>query len=78
MVTDVIETIVKGSTTEFLNIPEKEFFSKYKTITNESAQKCTKDYFREKKLKIDLKVIDVKLEEDTHNVKITLDRISSK
>ncbi|GAA0181914.1 hypothetical protein SH2C18_43750 [Clostridium sediminicola] len=74
MLTNAMVTIVKGSTIEFLNIPEKEYLSKYKSISNECAQKCIQDYFDGKNIDINSKVIDVKLEPEIHNVKITLDR----
>lgn len=74
MLTNAMVTIVKGSTIEFLNIPEKEYLSKYESINKECAKKCIQDYFDGKNIDINSKVIDVKLEPEIHNVKITLDR----
>jgi hypothetical protein len=74
MLTNVLETIVKGSTIEFLNIPENEFIANYENIDKEAAKKCTEDYFNSKNIDVKSNIMEIKLYKDTHNVQITLDR----
>lgn len=45
---NIFETVIKGSTTEFLNIPEEDYFFSYDKLTKEAAQEITDLYFKMK------------------------------
>ncbi|WP_461205568.1 hypothetical protein [Clostridium sp. DL1XJH146] len=70
---NVVETIIKGSNKEFLNIPRDEYRSEYNKINIESAQLYTDQYFKLKNIEATPNVVDVELEPEFDNVKITIE-----
>ena len=69
----IFETIVKGSNTVFLDLPEEEYISKYKTISMDSAQNLAEKYFKYRGKKVVPQVQDLHLSEDIHRIKITVE-----
>ncbi|MCY6959718.1 hypothetical protein [Clostridium brassicae] len=73
MLDNVFETIVIGSNTEFLDIPEKDFFSNYDRLDIESAQSFAEKYFSMREKNGTPYVKDVKIDNSIHRVKIIVD-----
>lgn len=73
MLDNVFETIIVGSNTEFLDIPEKDFFLKYETLDKESAKDLTDNYFSVIKKDVTSHVKDIKIDNSTHRVNITVE-----
>jgi hypothetical protein len=45
---NIFETVIRGSSTEFLNIPEDDYFLSYEKISKDAAQEITDLYFKMK------------------------------
>ena len=73
MFSNIFETVVKGSNTIFLDIPEKDYFFSYDTISKKSAQDLTDNYFKIKSKDGVPSVVDINLDASTHRVKILLE-----
>lgn len=73
MVEDVFETIVKGSNTIFLNVPENDYFYSYNSISKKHAQDLTEHYFKEKDKEGVPKVKNIDLDSNTHRVNIAVE-----
>lgn len=70
---NVVETIIKGSNVEFLNIPRDEYRSEYNKVDIESAQSYINQYFKLKNIKSVPSVVNVEMEPEFDNVKITVE-----
>lgn len=73
MLDNVFETIIIGSNTEFLDIPEKDFFLKYENLDEESAKDLTDNYFYAMKKDVISHIKDIKIDNSTHRVNITVE-----
>jgi hypothetical protein len=73
MFENIFETVVKGSNTIFLDIPEEDYFFSYDTLSPKSAQELTNNYFKTKAKDGVPKVTDVDFDSSTHRVKILLE-----
>lgn len=73
MFENISETIIKGSNTIFLNVPEKDYFLSYDTINNGAAEEITKNYFNMKQKDGIAEVKDIDADSYTHRVKITVE-----
>lgn len=72
MYDSIFETVVKGSNTVFLDIPDKEYFFSYDEINLNSAQEIAEDYFKYKGRDGIPHVEDISLDASTHRVKIEI------
>ena len=73
MLENIFETIVVGSNTVFLNIPQDDYFLSYPDISNGAAEEITETYFRMRGRDGIPKVVDVGADHATHMIKITLE-----
>ncbi|MCY6371839.1 hypothetical protein [Clostridium ganghwense] len=73
MLDNIFETIVVGSNTEFLDIPEKDFFLNYDKVDEESAQDLADKYFAMREKEGIPHAKDIKMDNSTHRVKITVE-----
>jgi len=73
MIENVFETIIMGSNTVFLDIPEEEYLLKYASLSLDSAQNLADYYFKYRGRNVMPKVKDIDLDSDTHRVKITVE-----
>lgn len=73
MFENIFETVIKGSNTEFLNIPEEDYFLSYDSITYDAAEDITQNYFRMKGKDGEPRVIDINFDSNAHVVKIALE-----
>lgn len=68
----IFETIVMGSDTVFLDLPQEEYISKYNTLDFDTAQNLAEKYFESKGEKVVPEVQDFFVNEDIHRIKITV------
>lgn len=73
MLQNIFHTVVTGSGTVFLNIPETDYFSAYDSLTKESAEDITKKYFIMKGKKGTPRIREMEVNPDTHEVKLTVE-----
>lgn len=73
MLDNVFETVVIGSNTQFLDIPQKDFFSNYEKLDIKTAQNFTEKYFNMKGKEGIPCVKDIKVDDTVENVKIVVD-----
>lgn len=73
MYEDIFETIVLGSNTIFLDIPEKDYFLSYEDLSMASAEEITENYFKTKRKDGVPTVRDIEHDTTTHMVKISID-----
>lgn len=73
MFENIFETVVKGSSTIFLNVPENDYFLSYQDIDIEAAEEITGNYFTIKGKDGVPHVKDIDFDSSTHKVKITVD-----
>ncbi|WP_034868996.1 hypothetical protein [Clostridium lundense] len=73
MVESVFETIIMGSNTVFLDMPEDEYLLKYTSLSLDSAQNLADYYFKYRGRDVMPEVKDIDLNPDTHSVKITVE-----
>ncbi|MCY6354839.1 hypothetical protein [Clostridium sp. ZS2-4] len=73
MLDNIFETIIVGSNTEFLDIPEKDFFLKYENLDKKSAKDLTDSYFSMMKKDVTSHIKDIKIDNLTHRVNITIE-----
>ena len=73
MLENIFETVVVGSNTVFLNIPEDDYFLSYNDISSGAAEEITETYFSMRGRDGVPKVIDIAADHASHTVKITLD-----
>lgn len=73
MYDNIFETVVKGSNTIFLDVPEKDYFFSYDTLSPKSAQELTDNYFKTRAKDGVPKVKDIDFDGSTHRVKILLE-----
>lgn len=72
MFDNIFETVVKGSNTVFLDIPESDYFFRFESLTEEAAQELVNDYFVTKSRDGIPHVKDVTFDASIHRVKITV------
>lgn len=73
MFESIFETVVMGSNTVFLDIPENEYFLSYDDLDRASVEELVKNYFlMNGKDGIPI-VKDLEYDLNTHRVKITVD-----
>lgn len=73
MFESILETVSEGSNTIFLDIPEKDYFFSYNTISETSAQELTDNYFKTKAKDGIPHVKEINFDSSTHKVKILLE-----
>ncbi|KAJ53842.1 hypothetical protein BD780_002808 [Clostridium tetanomorphum] len=73
MVESVFETIIMGSNTIFLDIPEEQYLLKYTSLSLDSAQNLADYYFKYRGRDVMPEVKDIDLNSDIHRVKITVE-----
>lgn len=69
----IFETIVVGSNTVFLDVPEESYFVSYKSIDEASATDIAKKYFISKKKSVIPHVKEIEHDPCVHTVKITVE-----
>ncbi|MFA9398895.1 MAG: hypothetical protein ACERKV_11620 [Clostridiaceae bacterium] len=74
----IFKTVVQGSSIIFLDIPQDDFYYEYNNISIDAAKKLTKSYFREKDENRDFDIVDVRKDDYTNNVEITVKLDNSK
>ncbi len=72
MFEDVFETVIKGSNTVYLNIPEDEYFINYDEINNTAALEIANNYFYSKGRNVIPSVEDIDYDESIHNININV------
>lgn len=70
MLKNVFHTIIKGSNTMFLNIPERDYFSMYDSLTKESAEDIAERYFMVKDKECMPHIREMEIDAETHKVKL--------
>lgn len=70
MYDSIFETVVRGSNTVFLDIPEDDYFLSYDDISRDSAQEIAEDYFKFKGRDGTPHVRDISYDVSTNRVKI--------
>lgn len=78
MYEDIFETIVLGSNTIFLDIPEKDYFLSYEDLSMASAEEITENYFKTRGKEGIPTVRDIEHDSTTHMVKISIDVLFNK
>lgn len=73
MFESIFETVVMGSNTVFLDIPENEYFLSYDDLDRASVEELVKNYFLMKGRDGIPIVKDLEYDINTHRVKITVD-----
>lgn len=73
MLQNIFETIIKGSSTEFLDVPEDDYFLCYEGVSMECAEDIVKNYFDMKAKDGIPHVKDIEYNSATHKVKITVE-----
>ena len=73
MLEDIFQTIVMGSSTVFLNIPQIEYFSVYDSLTKEFAEDIAKKYFIMKGKGGTPRIREMEVDPDTNKVKLTVE-----
>ena len=73
MFDNIFETIIKGSKTVFLDMPEEEFKFSYDSLTLDAAQEIAEDYFLTRARDGVPHAKDISIDKGTHRVKITLE-----
>lgn len=72
MFKDVFETVIMGSTTVYLNIPDDEYFINYGEINNTAAEEIANNYFYLKGRNVIPLVEDIDYDASIHNIKINV------
>jgi len=72
MFENIFETVVKGSNTVFLDIPESDYFFRYESLSQDDAQELVNDYFISRSRDGIPHVKDVTFDASIHRVKITV------
>lgn len=72
MFDNIFETVVKGSNTVFLDIPEDDYFFRYESLSEDSAQELVSDYFITRARDGIPHVKDVTFDGLTHRVRVTV------
>ena len=70
---NIFETVVKGSSTIFLDVNEDDYFFSYDSISKEAAEEITNNYFRMKQKDGSPRILDVTHDNFSHTVKITVE-----
>lgn len=72
MYDNIFETVLMGSNTIYLNLPEQDYFFCYDGITDKAAQNLAQDYFKFKHKQGFPNVQNVFFNSDQHMVQITV------
>lgn len=73
MFESIFETVVMGSNTVFLSIPEGDYFLAYDSVTKKAAEEITEDYFKMRGRDGIPNVKHIEYDEPSHRIKITLE-----
>ena len=73
MFDNIFETVVKGSNTVFLDIPEDDYFFRYESLREDAAQELVNDYFIARSRDGIPHVTDISFDALTHRVKIMVE-----
>lgn len=73
MLENLSHTVIKGSNTMFLNIPEGDYFSMYDSLTKESAEDIAQRYFMMKGKESMPHIREMEIDSETHKVKLMLE-----
>lgn len=72
MLDSIFETVIRGSNTVFLDIPEDDYFLSYNNISKEAAEDLTKFYFEYRGKDGTPEVQDIVYDPTLHRVKVTV------
>jgi hypothetical protein len=72
MFEDVFETVIKGSNTVYLNIPDDKYFVNYDEINNTAAEEIANNYFYSRGRNVIPFVEDIDYDASIHNIKINV------
>jgi hypothetical protein len=73
MYSSIYETVVRGSNTVFLNIPEDEYFLSYENLNRENVQDLVENYFKFRGRDGAPLVADINVDSITNRIKVTID-----
>lgn len=73
MLQNIFETVIKGSNTIYLDVPEDDYFFSYDSISKESAEDIVKNYFDMKGKDGIPHIKDIEHDSATHKVEITVE-----
>jgi hypothetical protein len=73
MYNSIYETVIKGSNTVFLDLPEKEYFAAYDNLSRENVQDLVENYFDFKGRDGNPLVADINVDAITHRIRVTVD-----
>jgi len=73
MFDNIFETVVRGSNTVFLDIPESDYFFSYESLSIENAQELADDYFVTRARDGVPHVKDITFDASIHRVKIIIE-----
>lgn len=73
MLQNIFQTVIMGSNTVFLDIPEVEYFSAYDSLTKESAEDVAKKYFIMKGKEGTPHIKEMEVDSQIHKVKLTVE-----
>jgi hypothetical protein len=73
MYNSIYETVIKGSNTVFLDLPEEEYFLSYNNLSRENVQDLVKSYFDFRGRDGVPLVGDINVDPITHKIRITVD-----
>jgi hypothetical protein len=73
MYNNIYETVIKGSNTVFLDLPEDEYFLAYDNLSRENVQELVRNYFNFRGRDGIPLVADINVDAVTHRIKITVD-----
>lgn len=73
MFQNIFQTVIMGSNTIFLDIPQMEYFSQYDSLTKESAEDIAKKYFTMKGKEGTPHIKEMEVDSGTRKIKLTLE-----
>lgn len=73
MLQNIFETVIKGSNTLYLDVPEDDYFFSYDSISKESAEDIVKNYFDMRGKDGIPHIKDIEHDSATHKVEITVE-----
>lgn len=73
MLQNVFETVIKGSNTIYLNVPENEYFISCSNVSKESAEGIVRNYFQMKGKAGVPHVKEIEHDSSIHKVEITVE-----
>lgn len=73
MYSSIYETVINGSNTVFLNIPEEEYFLSYENLSRENVQDLVDNYFKFTGRDGVPLVADIDVDKVINRIKVTVD-----